>query len=74
MIHLRREYIQVVCPAGAKEASKMPDVLSALFIGVVALTILAAIVYIVGFAVSALLTIFTVPYEAVHHRHHSSMS
>jgi len=52
----------------------MPDVLSAVLIGIVALTILAAIIYIVGFAVSALLTVFTVPYEAIHHRHHPSMS
>jgi len=52
----------------------MPDVLSIVFIGVAALTILAAIIYIVGFVVSALLTLFTVPYEAFHHRHHPSIS
>lgn len=52
----------------------MLDVLSAVFIGVVAFTVLAAIVYIVGFAVSAMLAVFTVPYEAFHHRHHPSVS
>lgn len=47
----------------------MPELLSTLFAGALALAILAAVIYIIGFMVSMFATVFIGPVEAIKHRH-----
>ena len=48
----------------------MLDVLTVLFIAVVALTFAGVAVYIIGFLGTMFLTMFTAPFEAIKHHDH----
>lgn len=48
----------------------MVDIIFTVLLAVVGVTVIAAIVYIGGFLVSMLVTMFTAPVDAIKHHHH----
>jgi hypothetical protein len=48
----------------------MADIIFTVLLAVLGVTIVAAIIYIGGFLISMLVTMFTAPVDAIKHHHH----